>query len=302
MRQLRRTLPILCAVLAITACNRSQTPPAPDDNAIKTAIQSKLYQDATLRTRNVQVDSQQGVVTLTGTVNSDAEKSLAEQYAQVPGVKQVVDQLSVMPPDRSQAPPPAAGTQGETRQAGSMAGTAAERRTSTTATIPAGHVITVRMIDGIDSSVNRAGQTFAASVAAPVAVGNRLVIPEGADARVRLVSASSSGKFRGRAELQLELVSITVHGKTYEVRSGDYQARGASRGKRSAVAIGGGAAVGGIIGALAGGRKGAAIGAGVGAGAGTGYQVLSKGSNVKIPSETKIDFKLAAPLTVAVGL
>jgi len=39
----------------------------------------------------------------------------------------------------------------------------------------------------------------------------------------------------------------------------------------------------------------------VGAAAGAGYQVLPKGSTVKAPSRTKIDFALAAPLNLALG-
>jgi hypothetical protein len=104
----------------------------------------------------------------------------------------------------------------------------------------------------------------------------------------------------GSSNLQVELVSVTANGTTYNVQSGYYEARGISRGKRTAETVGGGAALGAIIGAIAGGRKGAAIGAGVGAGTGGGVQAASRGQQVKIPSETKIDFTLKAPLTVTV--
>lgn len=289
MREPRTIVLALCAVLLMAGCKA--VAPAPDDAAIKTTIQSKFYQDSTLSTRGIQVDSQQGVVTLTGTVNSDAEKSLAEQLSTpVPGVKQVVNQLSVSAPAAA-AQPPATSPSGE--------GANATPARPATATVPSGTVITVRMIDGIDSKTSQPGQTFAASLAAPVAVHDRVVIPQGSDATVRLVSASNSGKFRGSAQLQLQLASITVRGKAYDVQSGSYQQSGASRGKRTAETVGGGAALGALVGALAGRGKGAAIGAGVGAAAGTGYQVLTKGSTVKVPSETRIDFTLAAPLRVA---
>ena len=62
--------------------------------------------------------------------------------------------------------------------------------------------------------------------------------------------------------------------------------------------IGGGAAAGAVIGAIAGGGKGAAIGAAAGAGAGTGVQALTKGEQIKLPSETLLEFQLKAPLTV----
>ena len=58
--------------------------------------------------------------------------------------------------------------------------------------------------------------------------------------------------------------------------------------------------MGAIIGALAGGGKGAAIGAGVGAAGGGVYQGATKGKQVKIPSETKLDFQLEQPVTVTV--
>ena len=119
-------------------------------------------------------------------------------------------------------------------------------------------------------------------------------------AGVRLVDANTSGRMRGSSNLQIELVSLTANGTTYNVQSGYYEARGVSRGKRTAETVGGGAALGAIIGAIAGGRKGAAIGAGVGAGTGGGVQAASKGQQVKIPSESKIDFTLKAPLTVTI--
>ena len=76
------------------------------------------------------------------------------------------------------------------------------------------------------------------------------------------------------------------------------QEKGASRGKRSAEVIGGGAALGALIGAIAGGGKGAAIGAAAGAGGGTAVQAMTHGQQVKIPSETRLDFTLHAPVAV----
>jgi len=102
----------------------------------------------------------------------------------------------------------------------------------------------------------------------------------------------------GRSELTLALINVVFQGKTYNVTSSDVKQSGASRGKRTAATVGGGAALGALIGAIAGGGKGAAIGAGVGAGAGTGVQVFTKGQQVKIPSETRLDFTLQSPFEV----
>jgi len=167
-----------------------------------------------------------------------------------------------------------------------------------TVTVPEGTIITVRTIDPIDSSVNTAGQSFRASLDAPIVVGDRVVIPKGLNVNLKLIDASSAGKFKGRSELTVSLDSFTYQGRTYQIASSDVQEKGSSRGKRSAEVIGGGAVLGAIIGGLAGGGKGAASGAVVGAGSGTAVQALTHGQKVKIASETRLDFTLHDPVNV----
>jgi hypothetical protein len=167
-----------------------------------------------------------------------------------------------------------------------------------TVTIPEGTIVTIRTIDAIDSSVNHTGQTFRASLDAPIVVGDRVVIPKGLNVNLKLVDASSAGKFKGRSELTVSLDNFTYQGRTYQIASSDVQEKGGSRGKRSAEVIGGGAVLGAIIGGLAGGGKGAAIGAGAGAGTGTVVQALTHGQKVKIASETRLDFTLHDPVNV----
>jgi hypothetical protein len=156
------------------------------------------------------------------------------------------------------------------------------------------------MIDGVDSSVNSAGEIFHASLESPLVVDNDVVVPRGADIYVRLVSASSAGRMKGKSELHLELVKMEFQGRSYPLVSNAYSATGSSRGKNTAAKVGGGAALGAIIGALAGGGKGAGIGAGVGAAGGAIYQGATKGKQVKIPAETMLDFQLEQPVTVTV--
>jgi BON domain len=166
--------------------------------------------------------------------------------------------------------------------------------------VPANSTLTVRMIDGVDSSVNSAGEIFHASLESPLVVDNDVVVPRGADIYVRLVSASSAGRMKGKSELHLELVKMEFQGRSYPLVSNAYSATGSSRGKNTAAKVGGGAALGAIIGALAGGGKGAGIGAGVGAAGGAIYQGATKGKQVKIPAETMLDFQLEQPVTVTV--
>jgi hypothetical protein len=167
-----------------------------------------------------------------------------------------------------------------------------------TVTIPEGTIVTVRTIDSIDSATSSPGQFFHASLDAPVVVGDQVVLPKGLNARLKLVQASSAGKLKGSSELTVSLDSVTYQGQTYAFSTSDVQEKGASRGKRSAEVIGGGAALGALIGAIAGGGKGAAIGAAVGGGGGTAVQAMTHGQQVKIPSETRLDFTMHSPVTV----
>jgi outer membrane murein-binding lipoprotein Lpp len=341
MKNPRISLVFAALVLVLVAAGCSKNPAPRTDQAITSDIQAKLFQDSVLKARDIGVATQDAVVTLTGTVNTDQEKASAEQIAShVGGVKQVVDQLSVPSATAaaSTAPPPpvpAQKSQGSTTRAekrhgsrGARAALPAEASVEPvadtrppaqpatapvvnqpppqpaappTVTIPAGTTVNVRMVDGVDSATAQPGQTFAASLATPLVVGNTVAIPAGSDVSVRLVTASSSGRLRGSAQLGLQLHSLTVNGTRYNVTSDLYTATGASRGKQTAEAVGGAGAIGGLIGAIAGGGKGAAIGAGIGAATGGGVQAARKQGQVKVPAEAKIAFALAAPLTVEVS-
>ncbi len=162
--------------------------------------------------------------------------------------------------------------------------------------IPAGTPITVRMIDAVDSKVAHLGQTFRASVDEPVVINGQTVIPRGADAIAKLVEDQQSGKFEGKTILTLALTDITINGQMIDTTTGDVTRASSSRGARTAKVVGGATALGAIIGALAGGGRGAAIGAASGAAVGGGAEVLTKGQQVKIPSETRLNFTLQQPI------
>jgi outer membrane murein-binding lipoprotein Lpp len=165
--------------------------------------------------------------------------------------------------------------------------------------IPAGTGVRVQMIDGVDSSVNHAGEMFHASLVAPIVVDSQIVVPAGTDAYLKLVNAKSAGHMTGQSTLALELVRMEFQGKSYALASSEYTQTGSSRGKRTAETVGGGAVIGTLLGAVIGGGKGAAIGAATGAGAGGVAEGVTKGQQVRIPSETKLDFTLDQPVEVS---
>ncbi len=165
------------------------------------------------------------------------------------------------------------------------------------ATIASGTVLTIRMVDSVDSERDRVGQTFRANLDEPVvdSSGNTLV-PRGADVNVKLVDDQQSGRLEGRTVLTLDIVSLKVNGREVDIDTVAITEQSSSRTAGTAKRAGGGAALGAIIGAIAGGGKGAAIGAGVGAGAGAATQVATKGQRVRIPSETRLTFTLQQPV------
>jgi hypothetical protein len=165
-------------------------------------------------------------------------------------------------------------------------------------TIPAGQSLLIRMIDGVDSSKNHVGDGFHASLELDLFVGNSLVARRGTDVYGRLAQAKEAGHLSGSAELQLELTRLVIDGRDYPVVSSDYSLKGKGRGSDTAKKVSGGAVAGAIIGAIAGGGRGAAIGAGAGSAAGAGVQVFTRGQQVKVPSETLLEFRLQEPATV----
>ena len=334
----RSILSIAVLAIALAAGCSSK----PDDAALVTNIKSQMFSDQQLKTASLQVTSDNGQVTLTGTVPSDAARLDAFKIAtQTPGVTKVNDQMTVEvapQPERAAARAPAP-PRAPSRKARMKKHHVAPDNTLTAARtpvpdptppppasppvqqpvaapapapppppppqprqvqVPAGSTVTIRMIDAVDSSVNHPGEIFHASLEAPIVVDNEVVVSKGADVYVRLVAASSAGKYTGKSELHLELVKLEYRGQSYPLVSSTYSMVGDSRGKNTAEKVGGGAAIGAIIGALAGGGKGAAIGAGVGGAGGGVYQGVTHGKQVRIPSETKLDFQLDQPVTVTV--
>jgi len=167
--------------------------------------------------------------------------------------------------------------------------------------LPAGTDLTVRTAEDIDSATAVLGQTFSAIVERDIlGESNSVVIPAGSHA-VLVVREISSGGVTGSPDIMLDLQSMTVSGRRYLVSTTDLKqdtGTGIGTNRRTAEAIGGGAALGTIIGAIAGGTKGAAIGVLVGAAGGAGVQVLNRGKDVRVPAETLLTFRLSTPVNL----
>jgi hypothetical protein len=322
---------------------------APTDAQVASNIQSKLAADSGLQNKQVTVQAANGTVTLSGTVDNDAEREAAAKYAgSAPGVKLVVNNLQVAPmaaTDRTsaegdpvltarqiealpkkamkpsptkkthptsasqnssnqmaQAAPPAEGMAPTSAPSGDSAPQAATAPAPPAepakVTIPSGASLAVRLVDTIDSATAQTGDTFHATLDVPVAVDGDVVIPAHYDVDGHIVNAQASGKFAGKALLELQLDRIKVGDRWYNVETDHFKQETGSRGKNTAEKVGGGAIAGAILGGIFGGGKGAAIGSVAGAGAGGGVQAASKKPDIKLSSEKILTFTLQAPVTI----
>jgi hypothetical protein len=193
-------------------------------------------------------------------------------------------------PQGSETPPSASGTG---KPAGSKAAEAPQP-----IVVPAGTTITVRLASAVGSKISNTGDVFLASVAEPIAVDGKTVVPKGADAKGKVVEAQPLGKIKGAARLKLALTSVTVNGQPYAIESSVSSRTAKGKGKRTAVTTAGGGGLGALIGGLAGGGKGAAIGAAAGAGAGFAGGAFTGNKQIELPAETALSFELTAPLTI----
>ncbi len=324
MYRLRTALMATAVVGCLTTgCSKKTA----SDQELVTDIQAKLYGDAVTKPANVTVDAKGGVVTLSGDVpSSDVELEAMKVANSTAGVNSVNDQMKIntamaanlTPNGSALQPVPQPALQGTPSSYPVYAPPAArqpvppryaERRPEPSPapvvpreparlTIPAGERVSVRMIDSISSAQNTAGQVFRASLNGPLMSQGRVVIPAGAPASVLLSSAKGAGRIKGSSQLEVRLSALEAHGRSYPVDSSVFDEVGKGRGKNTVLRTGIGAGIGAAIGAIAGGGKGAAIGSAVGGGAGFGSDALTHGQQVKIPSETVLNFQLEAPLTI----
>jgi len=166
-------------------------------------------------------------------------------------------------------------------------------------TLPAGMLITVRIIDRLSSDRNSQGDVFSGSLERPVIAEGFVIAERGARVRGEVVYAKRAGRVQGVSELTIRLREIsTSDGQHVQIVCHDWRKQGPTSMGTDAAKIAGGAALGAIIGAISGGGKGAGIGAGLGGAAGTGDVLLTRGGPAIIKPETSITFRLERPVEI----
>jgi len=168
-------------------------------------------------------------------------------------------------------------------------------------TVPAGTRVLIRTIDPIDSSKQKAGYRFTASLETNLVANEVVASPRGTTVYGRLAQASSAGKMSGSSQLTLELTDILIKGTAYPLLTSTFEVKGQGEGSKTAKKVVGGAGLGALVGGIAGGGKGALIGLGAGTAAGTVASAAKKGQQLSIPSESLIEFRLQQPLSLPVA-
>src|SRR6266852_3141398 len=90
-------------ILVAAGCNRGSG--IRPDAQIATDVQNKINSDGGVPDKQVTINANNGVVTLSGSVSNDvARNAAANDAAQVEGVKTVVNNLQIMPPVTADQP------------------------------------------------------------------------------------------------------------------------------------------------------------------------------------------------------
>jgi hypothetical protein len=168
-------------------------------------------------------------------------------------------------------------------------------------TVPAGTRILIRTVDAIDSSKQKTGFRFTATLETNLQAEEKVIAPRGTTVYGRLAQASSAGRMSGSSELTLELTDIVINGTAYPLLTSTYEVKGKGEGGKTAKKVVGGAGLGALIGGVAGGGKGAGIGAAAGAATGTAVAASKKGQQLQIPSESLLEFRLEQPVALPVA-
>jgi hypothetical protein len=168
----------------------------------------------------------------------------------------------------------------------------------TKVTVPAGTRILIRMTDSVDSTKQKTGDRFTASLETNLQADNMVVAPRGATVYGRLTQASSAGRMSGSSQLTLELTDIVIRGTAYPLLTDTYEVKGKGEDSKTAKKVFGGAGLGALIGGIAGGGTGAAIGVLAGAAGGTAVAASKKGEQLVIPSESLLEFRLGQPASL----
>jgi hypothetical protein len=157
----------------------------------------------------------------------------------------------------------------------------------------------VRLSETLSADKNQPGDVFAATLDQALVVDGLVLAERGARVEGRIAEAERAGRVRGVSHMAIELTRLTTSdGQKVAVKTAPFEKQGEKSVGKDAAKVGAAAGIGAAIGAIAGGGRGAAIGAAAGGAAGTGGVLATRGKAAEIPVETRVSFRLTAPVTL----
>jgi hypothetical protein len=179
------------------------------------------------------------------------------------------------------------------------------------APVPAGTVLMVRLDTTLATFSNRVGDPFRASITQPVVVDGKTLIPAGAAVEGRVTKVTEPRRISGKPTIGIlpEAVVLPSGERFYldatltdtSLPSTDVNNEGQFKGKghdrRDTIEQGGGTAGGMLVGGLVGGPVGILVGGAIGAGATTTHWLV-KHRSATLPAGTQLTLELNRPLTM----
>lgn len=159
--------------------------------------------------------------------------------------------------------------------------------------IPAGTELDVRLSDRLYSDTAKVEDRFQATTAVDLYQGDRLVVPAGSVLGGVVTSVDRASRTDRRGSLTVVFDTMTVRGRTHDIRASVSQAIESEGIQGELPRIGAGAGVGAIIGGILGGVKGALAGILIGAG---GTVLATEGKDVDLPPGTTLRVRFDSPV------
>lgn len=164
------------------------------------------------------------------------------------------------------------------------------RDNASTATLPAGTRLVIRLTDTIDSNRHGAGHRFRGQLEGALVVNGNQVVPRGTFVHGRIAQARQAGRVAGSSELSIEFTDLMLDDVLVPIATGDITAQTSGEGGQTAGRTARAAAIGGLIGGSSGARTGARVG--------VGASILTRGANINIPRGTVVETVLREAVTV----
>jgi hypothetical protein len=192
---------------------------------------------------------------------------------------------------------------------------AAALTAQTSAPVPAGTALMVRLDTTLATFSNHVGDPFQGKVTQPVVVNGNTLIPVGATVEGRVTKVSEPRRIAGKPTLGIlaEAVILPTGERYYldatlvdtNIRGTDVNSEGQFKGfghdRRDQLEVGGGTAGGMLIGGLVGGPVGVLVGGAIGAG-GTTTHWLTKHRSAILPAGTELTLELNRPMALGAAI